>query len=473
MQEEKDTMIPEQQTAPGTEEEKKKRKGPGRLGAFLGGILCGGLVAAAAFVLSTGFVDIPFLGSFVLGTNPEESVKTASPSSAGKADLNYGYLNLKLRLIEGILDREAYYPLDGDAIEDGIFTGMLYGLTEQDPYAAYYPASSFAEELNSNRGNYYGIGALMSQNRETNVITVEEVYEDSPAEEAGLLAGDILKRVNREDVTGMDLSTIVDDYVKGEEGTYVNLTVEREGSTLELQIRRGKVVVPSVYPSMLEPEETGGKKTGYIYVSGFDMATVGQFREAVDELTAAGAEGLVVDLRDNLGGIMDSALEMLDYLLPDDIGTYSQNEIDGENSGKTLVLYTENNRGRNFAYYAGDGHSLELPVAVLINQSSASASEIFAAVMKDYQRALIVGMTSYGKGVVQTEQPLPDGSAVKYTSAQYFAPSGYAVQGQGVKPDIEVEVDEAFLEAGADARDPSPEVDNQLAAALKGLYGEE
>ena len=112
-------------------------------------------------------------------------------------------------------------------------------------------------------------------------------------------------------------------------------------------------------------------------------------------------------------------------------------------------------------------------MAVLINQSSASASEIFAAVMKDYQRALIVGMTSYGKGVVQTEQPLPDGSAVKYTSAQYFAPSGYAVQGQGVKPDIEVEVDEAFLEAGADARNPSPEVDNQLAAALKGLYGEE
>ena len=318
MQEEKDTMIPEQQTAPGTEEEKKKRKGPGRLGAFLGGILCGGLVAAAAFVLSTGFVNIPFLGSFVLGTNPEESVKTASPSSAGKADLNYGYLNLKLRLIEGILDREAYYPLDGDAIEDGIFTGMLYGLTEQDPYAAYYPASSFAEELNSNRGNYYGIGALMSQNRETNVITVEEVYEDSPAEEAGLLAGDILKRVNREDVTGMDLSTIVDDYVKGEEGTYVNLTVEREGSTLELQIRRGKVEVPSVYPSMLEPEEAGGKKTGYIYVSGFDMATVGQFREAVDELTAAGAEGLVVDLRDNLGGIMDSALCVGDFCRSDE-----------------------------------------------------------------------------------------------------------------------------------------------------------
>ena len=194
-----------------------------------------------------------------------------------------------------------------------------------------------------------------------------------------------------------------------------------------------------------------------------------QFKKAVEDLTRQGAGGIVIDLRDNLGGIMNSALYMLDYLLPDQDGTYSDHEIDGKDRGRTLVLYTEDKEGRNFAYYAQDGHETELPLAVLINQNSASSSEIFAGVLKDYHKALLVGTTTYGKGIVQTEVPLADGSAVKYTSAQYFTPSGYAVHGKGVEPDLTVEAEEAFLEAGADAENPDPSIDNQLREALQAL----
>lgn len=460
---------------PGVQEPQKKQKKPKKRKrfSFLKGLICGFLLSVVVYVFSTGFINIPFLGSFILNTNPEETVaEAASPSNAKKAKLNYGKINLKMRMIQTILDMDYYYTEDAQDVEDGIFTGMMYGLSEEDPYATYYPAKEFAEELNETQGQFYGIGALISQNFETNVMTIEEVYEGSPAEEAGLLAGDILKKVNQEDVTYMELDTVVNDYVKGEEGTYVNITVERDGEMVELQIMRGRVEIPSVYASLIPAEEAGGKATGYIYVSGFDMATVDQFADAVDELTEEGAEGIVIDLRENPGGVMNSALYMLDYLLADDIGTYSMNEIDGKNQGKTLVLYTETKRGRDFAYYAGDGHETELPLAVLIDEYSASASEIFAGVLKDYKKAVIVGKTSYGKGIVQTEFPLPDGSAIKYTSAQYFTPSGYAVHGTGVVPDVEAEVSEAFLETGADPKNPNTEADDQLIAAIGALYAE-
>ncbi|MDO4265635.1 MAG: S41 family peptidase [Eubacteriales bacterium] len=443
--------------------ERRKRRWP----SFLAGAVCGALFAAAVYVYSTGFINIPFLGSIVIGGDPQKTVETASGSDAARAEINYGRVNLKLRMIQSILVQDYYYDEDAQAVEDGIFTGMMYGLTETDRYAAYYPAEEYAEQLNSTRGNYYGIGALISQDPETNTMTVEKVYAKSPAEEAGLLAGDILKRVNREDITYMDLSTVVDDYVKGEEGTYVNLTVERGGETVELQIKRGKVEIPSVYASLLSEE--GGRKTGYIYVSGFEVATVGQFKEAVDAFIEEGAEGLVIDLRDNPGGVMDSALSMLDYLLADNIGAFSADEKTAD-KGKTLLLYTENKQGRADSFYASDKHEVKLPVTVLMNANSASASEIFAGVLKDYQKAEIVGTTSYGKGIVQTEFPLPDGSAIKYTSSQYFTPSGYAVHGQGVAPDVEIEASEEFLETGADPENPDPDADNQLAEAIRELY---
>ena len=445
----------------------KKRRWP----VFLFGTVFGFVLSVCIYVYSIGFINIPFLGTLMIGGNPQETVGLAASSSeALRADLNYGRINLKMHLIQNILEQDYYYDEDAQAVEDGIFTGMMYGLTETDRYAAYYSAEEFAEELNASRGDYYGIGALISQDPDTNAMTVEEVYAKSPAEEAGLLPGDILKAVNREDITYMDLSTVVDDYVKGKEGTYVNLTVDRDGESVELQIMRGRVEMPSVYTTMMPEEVTGSKKTGYIYIRQFEVATVNQFKEAIDQFISEGAEGIVIDLRNNPGGVMDSALSMLDYLLPDNIGAFSASEADASNQGKTLLLYTENKHGRASSFYASDRHETEIPITVLMNGNSASASEIFAGVLKDYRKAKIVGETSYGKGIVQTEFPLPDGSAIKYTSSQYFTPSGYAVHEQGVTPDVPVEASEALQEAGADAKNPDPAVDNQLAAAIMALY---
>lgn len=451
-------------------EERMNREKRRRWPFFAGGVLCGALLSAGLFVWSTGFISIPFLGSFVLGRDPMAGVQRASASEAARDGLNYGKINLKLRWIDTLLSREFYYEEDPQAMEDGIFTGLMYGLSGQDPYAAYFSAEEFAEELIDTRGNYYGIGALISQDPETKVMTIAEVYADSPAKKAGLKEGDILKEVNQEDVTYMELSTVVDAYVKGPEGSYVNLTVDRSGEQVELQIQRGKVEMPSVYASMLKDGD--GRKTGYIYVSTFEIATVGQFQKAVNDLTAKGAEGLIIDLRDNPGGVMESALSMLDYLIEDTDSRYGEKEAVKDGKGKALLLYTEGKQGRNFTSYAEDGHAVELPMAVLINEHSASASEIFAQVMKDYEKAEIVGVKSYGKGIVQTEEALPDGSAVKYTSAQYFTPSDYAVHGVGVMPDVTVDPDEAFLASGADAENPNPSVDNQLREALTALYAE-
>ena len=460
---------PEQGTQKKEARHKKNRRG---IGMFFGGVVFGFLASVAVYIFSTGFLNIPFIGSLVLGTDPAGTVSgQATPSDASSSKLNYGRINLKMHLIQNLLDREYYYTENTQKVEDGIFTGMMYGLNEEDPYAAYYPAEAFADEMNTMKGNYFGIGALISQDPETNAMTVVEVYSDSPAEKGGLKAGDVLKAVNREDVSDMNLSTVVNEYVKGPEGTAVNLTVDRGGETVELQVMRGQVEIPSIFATELSAKEAG-RKTGYIYVSTFDQATVGQFQEAIDAFTANEVEGIVIDLRDNLGGVMHSALSMLDYLLEDDISTFSETEEDGANKGKTLLLYTEDKNGRNESYYAEDGHAVDLPVTVLVNANSASASEIFAAVMKDYQKAEIVGTTTYGKGIVQTEVPLPDGSAIKYTSAQYFSPSGYAVQGRGVEPDKTVEASEEFLEKGANAKEPDISLDDQLAAAVQELYRE-
>lgn len=442
-------------------------KHSGRIPAFCCGALCGAAVCAAAFLASTGFINLAFIKSVLLETNPFET--QASASEATRTELNYGLINLKMRTIQNILSEDYYYTEDAAKVEDGIFTGMMYGLTEEDPYAAYYPAEMNAENILLREGNYYGIGAVVSQDPETKQMTIEEVYEGSPAEAGGMKEGDVICRVDGTDVSGMELSAVVDDYIKGPEDSEVIVTVERDGKELSLTLRRGKVEIPSVYASML-PETESGRKTGYLYVSEFDTATVGQFESGIEQLREEGAEGLIVDLRDNPGGNMDSVLAMLDYLLPDQLGTFSQSEADGADKGRTLLLYTETKHGRADSYYASDGHFVELPIAVLINGQSASASEIFASVAKDYQLGKIVGTTSYGKGIVQKELSLPDGSAIKYTSEQYFSPSGYAVHGKGVTPDVVSEPDEEFLKQGADVRHPDPETDNQLADALSALY---
>lgn len=427
---------------------------------YLKGMITGLVIAAAAAVLGAGLV-------FLLHSGIVGGTGTPAGATPSVVDVDYGKISAKLKKIGELVESEYLYVDDtvAENVESGIFKGYMYSLG--DLYADYYSPDEFEEETTTSNGNYCGIGALMSYNAVTNTVTVMEVYDGSPAEEAGIREGDILREVNHEDISILDFETVVDEYIKGEEGTYVNLTFEREGEELSFQVERRQVEITTVKSSELALGN--GKKAGYINVSSFEKATVNQFKEAMDSFDNDDYEGIIIDLRDNPGGVMNSAVMMADYILPDDIARFSDHDYDGEYRGRTLLLYTENLKGKDSAYYSSDKHSVDKKIVVLVNANSASASEILTGALKDYGAATVVGTETYGKGIVQSIVPLSDGSAVKFTTKSYFTPAGGEIHGVGIAPDVKVEAGEELLEKGADPKAPDPEVDNQLKAAMEEL----
>jgi carboxyl-terminal processing protease len=282
-----------------------------------------------------------------------------------------------------------------------------------------------------------------------------KVFEGSPALEAGMQPGDIIYKVGDQLVAGESLDVLVSNYIKGEDGTMVDITVYRadKDEYVDLNIVRRKIEVPTVESRML------ADKTGYIVVSEFDAVTVEQFTGAIDALTEQGMERLVIDLRNNPGGLLDGAVKMIDYILPDNISTYEKGK------GKTLIVYTADKNEKGDSYVASDGHEVDIPIAILVNGDSASASEVFTGALKDYGKAVVVGTTSYGKGIVQNLIPLGDGSAIKITTAHYYTPSGFDLHGKGIEPDVEVELSEELKTQAV----VTPEEDNQLQKAIEVL----
>lgn len=347
--------------------------------------------------------------------------------------------NEKLENIEELIGENFYFEDDDEKKQEGIIRGYMDSL--DDPYSVYYSAEEFADFMESSEGEYVGIGVQVSQNIETNVITVTKVF-DGPAKEAGIFAEDVITEVNGEDISTQDIDTVVDK-IKGEEGTEVTVTVYRASDSKEHEFTmpRRKVENPTVEYKMLEDG------IGYIAVNSFYDVTDDQFLEAVINLEASGMEGLIVDLRDNGGGLLDVAVNMLDYMLPE---------------GK--IVYTEDKDGNVTSQYTSSAdEQFEKPLVVMVNGYSASASEIFAGAIKDYGIGTIVGETTYGKGIVQRMFPLEDGSAIKLTIAKYFTPNGNDIHQVGVEPDVEVELDyEAY-------RESEGENDNQLQKAVECL----
>jgi carboxyl-terminal processing protease len=300
--------------------------------------------------------------------------------------------------------------------------------------------------MESTTGTYYGIGAVVQQNMKTMYITIVKPYVDGPAYNAGMLPGDIIYMVDDVDVTGMDINNVV-AMMKGPEGTQVKVTVVRDGEPdpVELIITRAQIEIETIEYEMLEND------IGYILISGFEEPTPKQFKEAIEDLKKQGMKGLVLDLRDNGGGLLDAVVEMLDYILP-----------------KGMIVYTEDKYGNRDEYKGTDKDVLELPMSVLINGNSASAAEIFAAAMQDYEAATLVGTTSFGKGIVQSILPLTDGTAVKITISRYFTPKGVCIHGEGVTPDIEVELKDELRQMVVIPKDQ----DNQLAVAIALVWDE-
>lgn len=430
----------------------ERGKAAGSQNRFWMGVLTGALVMAFVGLIIVGMsAGIYLFGRRVISRQPQSGAPSITEEPAKGVD--FEQVTSKMEMIQQIIDQVFLYDEDAQNVEDFIYRGMMAGL--DDPYSVYYSEEDYKLMQESTSGTYSGIGAMISQNRTTGLCTVVKVFDGSPALEAGMRPGDVVYKVEDTLVAGESLDVIVSNYVKGEEGTPVQITVYRadEDAYVDLTLTRRKIEVPTVESRMLD------ETTGYVAVSEFDLITVDQFKTAIDDLTAEGMKQLVIDLRNNPGGILDSAVAMVDYLIPDDMTDFKKGE------GKSLIVYTADRNGEGETYTASDGHAVDLPIAILVNGDSASASEVFTGAMKDYGRAVVVGTTSYGKGIVQNLIPLGDGSAIKLTTAHYYTPSGFDLHEKGIAPDVEVPLDES-LRTQAVIR---PEDDNQLKKAVEVL----
>ncbi|MGI6094761.1 MAG: S41 family peptidase [Lachnospiraceae bacterium] len=365
----------------------------------------------------------------------------SSKQEAEKVDPDSLEAKAKIEALEYLIDKLYLDDVDKNALTESMYAGMVEGLG--DPYSHYYTKEEYEALQESTSGEFEGIGIIMQQDPDTGIITVARCYENAPAANAGVLPGDAFYTVNGVQVTGMELSA-VSDMIRKSESPVAHLVLVREGNTdyVEVDVERAVVEVPSVTYEMLD------NKVGYIGIYEFTSVTPQQYADAFEDLKSQGIQKLVIDLRGNPGGLLTSVTSILETMLPEG-----------------LIVYTEDKYG-NRKELTSDGESvLDLPLAVLVNEYSASASEIFAGAVQDYGIGTIVGTTTFGKGIVQSIQTLSDGSAVKLTIANYYTPKGRNIHGTGICPDVEVELDEALKQKIAITH----EEDNQLQKALEVL----
>lgn len=360
-----------------------------------------------------------------------------SLAACGLQHINEGIISsdteTKLSYLKKLIDETYLHDVKEKDLNEGIYKGYVEGLGDQ--YSAYYDKKETKELTESLDGSFSGIGAVMTQDASSGVITITRVYDDSPAKKAGIKTGDILYRVEEKTVTGKDLDKVV-SWIKGKKGTKVNLTLLRGTNSDKIKVTatRDVINVETVKYKVLE------NQIGYISISEFDSVTGAQFAKALKQLQKKNIEGLVVDLRNNPGGSLSTVCDILDSILP-----------------KGLIVYTKDKNGKKEEYTSDEKHRLNLPMSVLVNGQSASASEIFAGAVQDYGKAEIIGTQTYGKGVVQNLFDLKDGTCVKLTTSEYFTPKGRDIDGKGITPDVKIEYK-------YNAKDPK--ADNQLDKAV-------
>ena len=347
---------------------------------------------------------------------------------ADKADLIYNSVVKRFYFEEDINEAD---------MKENMYKAIIDSLG--DKYAEYYTAEELEEMLMSSEGVYYGIGAYVMLDEETGYPLLTKIFKDSPASRAGLLDGDIIYAVNDENLFGYKLDEAV-ALIKGPENTEVKLTIYRENEPdyVEVTVIRGKVESPTVEYEMKE------SNIGYLQITEFDDVTTEQFYKAYDALNEQGMKAMILDLRSNGGGNLDTVLNIGEKMLP-----------------KGIITYTEDKAGKREEYKCKGKSVISIPLVVLTNGYTASASELLTGALHDYGLATVIGTNTYGKGIVQTIYPLSDGSGIKITTSRYYTPNGVCIHGEGIAPDIELEYDSE--------RYSNEKVDNQIEYAINYL----
>lgn len=330
----------------------------------------------------------------------------------------------KFNEVRSVLEKQYYQDVDENALLEGAVAGMTDAL--KDPYTSYFNKEQMKMFMEKSEGSYVGIGVSIATDN-SGLLTIIEPFEDSPAKAMGIKQGDKIIKVDDKDVSGIKDENMVISMIKGKEGTNVKVTVYRpsEGKSIDFEMVRKKIKIVNISSSVLDGN------VGYIKIVMFDSDIAKYFEEHLNKLLEKKISGLVIDLRDDPGGDYSQVVQIADRLLP-----------------KGLIVYTEDKNKRRLEEQSDD-RELKLPIAVLINGNSASASEILAGALKDHNKATLVGTRSFGKGLVQTIKTLDDGSGIKVTIARYFTPSGVCIQGIGIMPDIEVNLADKYRDIPA------------------------
>lgn len=369
-------------------------------------------------------------------------------TESGKISNNVGTSALtgssKSSIIKQYIDKYFMEDVDNDILTEGMYKGMLESLN--DPYSVYYTKDEVESLKQSSEGEYVGLGISVTQNNETKVITVTKVYDDSPAKDAGIESGDTIYSINDNVLTDETLDELLVD-IKGEEGKEVKMQLKRGEETIDADMKLREVLIDVVSYEMLEDN------IGYIIIDQFTGTSTEQVEEAINDLKSQGMERVIVDLRDNPGGQLECIQAILNYFLPKD----------------KLLLYSETKDGEQERYYTeNDGLITDMPLCVLVNENSASASEVFAGVVKCYDRGKLVGTKTFGKGIMQSTFGLSDGTAIKLTIGKYYLPDDSNIHGIGIEPDYEVKLPEDVTNVWALKHPDDPQLTKAI-EVVKGL----
>lgn len=377
------------------------------------------VVALITFVLTSAFLY--------------KKLGNSSFLSAGINTESSGLIK-KIYTIKAILNSKYVSEINEEDLLNGAIKGYVSGVG--DEYTQYFTRDEMEKFYQEIEGNYVGIGIYMIKNTEDNTIVVLYPIEGSPAEQAGLQTGDIIKKVNGVEYTGDDFENI-STYIKGKEGTKVNIEIDRNGENLTFEIERKKIDLYPIESEILK------NNMGYINITSFDSNSAKEFKSVYENLSKANITSLIIDLRNNGGGIVDEALDIADYIL-------DKNQI---------ILISKDKDGNERIEKSKAKPIVNIPIVVLTNQNTASASEILTAALKDNNKATIVGEKTYGKGVIQELLTLSDGSGIKVTTEEYYTPNRHKINEVGIKPDVEIASSEQLI--------VEMEQDKQLQEAIK------